>query len=197
MIKYATRAGKTLGVGRAGSKATVIGRRVAMLFAIAISTCGIGLTVPESQAAAATVYSCAAKPSDQNCDDIFPGGPCMSDHHYVVDSSPLVRQGDGVANWAFGYIQLWWSDNCQTNWARLVVNTTQGNDYLALVQRQNPFDDVGQYYDPGFGNFHGPGAYLSQMAYAPDSKACALGQVSGTGLPLLYEGQTGQFLPCD
>lgn len=40
--------------------------------------------------------------------------------NYVVGSAPLTNQSTGVASWNYGYVQLWYSNSCEENWARVV-----------------------------------------------------------------------------
>lgn len=39
---------------------------------------------------------------------------------YVVGSAPLKNDTTNEAEWSWGYVQLWYANSCQENWARVV-----------------------------------------------------------------------------
>jgi hypothetical protein len=41
---------------------------------------------------------------------------------YVVGSNGLVDDNTGQFSWSYGYVQLWYSGDCGTNWAVVVTN---------------------------------------------------------------------------
>jgi hypothetical protein len=169
---------------RSASRAPVV-RLAAVLFLAA----GFIAGVPALPAQAASDSSCAASPSHADCDGVLPGGACTTGTYYVVDSAPLINEY-GRSSYSYGYIQLWWSKNCQTNWARLVVSLSgswTAQPYVA-TQTGSPGDEYKDYYNVG------PGAYVSPMLYAPGVKACADGEAfNSTGT---YQAYAGQFTPC-
>jgi hypothetical protein len=78
-----------------------------------------------------------------------------------------------------GYVQLWWSATCQTNWTRVVSYHTP-YELEALIRLQN-----------GYGN--NANATISDQFYAPTEPACSYGAVwLGSGYPT-YAGQVSQY----
>jgi hypothetical protein len=80
-----------------------------------------GVTVPQAHAAAHTFTSASPLCSGHGCDDRDPYTThCAGqswDQVWVVVTSPIKNQyGQQI-----GYTQLWWSQTCQTNWARIVA----------------------------------------------------------------------------
>jgi len=170
---------------RSASRAPAV-RLAAALFLAA----GLIGGAPALPAQAASVSSCAASPSHANCDGVLPGGACTTGTYYVVDTAPLINTVTGRSSNSYGYIQLWWSKNCQSNWARLVINVSGSWTAQPYVQTQtgSPGSAYKDYYNAG------PGAYVSPMLYAPGVKACADGEAfNSTGD---YAAYTGQFTPC-
>lgn len=165
---------------------------VARLAAVLFLAAGLVAVVPALPAQAASDSSCAASPSHANCDNVFPGGACTTGTYYVVDTAPLVNEAGQSSN-SYGYIQLWWSKNCQSNWARLVINLS--GSWLAQPYVQTQTGSPGSAwldYSPV-----GPGAYVSPMLYAPGVKACVHGLVVNTDTRYEYTAMTGQFANCD
>jgi hypothetical protein len=152
-------------------------------------TAGLIASAPALPAQAASVSSCAASPSPANCDGVLPGGACTTGTYYVVDSAPLINEA-GQSSYNYGYIQLWWSKNCQSNWARLVISVSGSWTAEAYVQTAtgSPGSEWKVYYNAG------PGAYVSPMLYAPGVKACAYGEAFNSTND--YQASTGQFTPC-
>jgi hypothetical protein len=78
-----------------------------------------------------------------------------------------------------GYVQLWWSATCQTNWTRIVSYHTP-YELEALIRLQN-----------GYGN--NANATISEQFYAPTALACSYGAIwLGAGSPK-YSGQVSQY----
>lgn len=97
------------------------------------------------------------------------------DSWWVVLSSYL-RDSHGTIG---GYVQLWWSATCQTNWTRVVSYHTP-YELEALIRLQL-----------GFGN--NSNATISEQFYAPTTLACAYGGIwLGPGSPT-YTGQVSQY----
>lgn len=91
---------------------------------------------------------------------------------YVAASSPLTNN-QGVRG---GYVQLWYSNNCGTNWGRLVVQAPSG----ATVYSQSAGSETHRYggnnlTDVWTSNlyFLGDGTTISGQVYAPQNYACA------------------------
>lgn len=145
-------------------------RRVATA---AVLTAGAVAFGPATAAHAVSSGQCASAPSHSACDGAAPGGACTSGSHYVVGSVPLQNMTTGESSWNYGYVQLWWSDTCQTNWTRVVINVAGNWTVRADVIRLqgSPVDERQQYAEVG------PGAYLSPMVYAADTLGCADGNV--------------------
>jgi hypothetical protein len=96
------------------------------------------------------------------------------DSWYVVLTKPVLSQ----ENQPIGYIQLWYSNTCKTNWTRLVVQVSH-NWMQAVVG-----DD--KWGDPVLKNTstvtsHTAGELLSPQLYAPIAGAAA----RGDAVPLL------------
>jgi hypothetical protein len=161
--------------------------RLVAAFLLALGLVAAG---PALSAHAASVSACAASPSHSNCDGVFPSGACTSGTYYVVDTAPLINSAGESSN-SYGYVQLWWSKTCQTNWSRLVINVSGLWFENPAVHRQ-----TGSPADEGAVWEGGPGAYLSPMVYAPDTKACAYGGVETTSGVLEYHADAGQYTPC-
>jgi hypothetical protein len=168
------------------SASSALGVRLAAVLFLAA---GLVVAVPALPAQAASDSSCAASPSHANCDGVQPGGACTTGTYYVVDTAPLTNDSGQSSN-SYGYIQLWWSKNCQSNWARLVINLSGKWIAQPYVETQtgSPGYAYNDYYNVG------PGAYLSPMLYAPGVKACADGEALGSTSD--YFAYAGQFTPC-
>lgn len=81
----------------------------------------VGVAAPQVHAAALTFTSASPLCSGHGCDDRDPYAThCAGqswDQVWVVLTSPVKNQhGQQI-----GYTQLWWSQTCQTNWARTVA----------------------------------------------------------------------------
>jgi len=176
---------KRLHAVRSASRAPAVCLAAALLLAAGLIAGG-----PALPAQAASVSSCAASPSHANCDGVLPGGACTTGTYYVVDSSPLRYWQTGQTSYSYGYIQLWWSNKCQTNWSRLVISVSGSwnvEPYVSTTAEtlgSPPYSDVR------------PGAYVSYMLYAPGVKACANGEAFNDANTADYLATAGQYTPC-
>jgi hypothetical protein len=97
------------------------------------------------------------------------------DSWWVVLSGYLRDSHDNVG----GYVQLWWSATCQTNWTR-VVSYHHPSELEALILLQN-------------GDGNNANATISEQFYAPTMLACSYGGIwLGPGSPT-YTGQVSQY----
>jgi len=166
-------------------------RLLAQPLAAAALALSFAVAGPAGPASAASAAACASAPSHGNCDGALPGAGCTSGSHYVVDSSPLIDQS-GQASWNYGYVQLWWSDVCQTNWSRIVINPGGPWHVAAVVFRESgsPPEEYTDYDN------RGPGAYVSAMVYAPDTLACGEGSVVANGAEFASYYAVASQYPC-
>jgi hypothetical protein len=167
---------------RSASRAPAV-RLAAALFLAA----GLVAGGPALPAQAASDSSCAASPSHASCDNVLPGGACTKGTYYVVDSAPLINAVTRQSSYSYGYIQLWWSKNCQSNWARLVISVSGSWSIQPQVFTQTG-GNAYKNYDGG------PGAYVSPMLYAPGVNACTYGEAFNDSVT--YLATAGQYTPC-
>ncbi len=59
--------------------------------------------------------------------------------NYVVGSQPLKNNSTGISDWSYGYVQLWYSNSCEDNWARVVFLLPDST----LVRADDYSDDNG------------------------------------------------------
>lgn len=149
---------------------------------------GLIASGPALPAQAASVGSCAASPSHANCDEVLPGGACTTGTYYVVDTAPLTDFSTGKSSYSYGYLQLWWSNNCQTNWSRLVINVSGSWSVTPVVRTQSGGLESKDYENAS------PGAYVSPMLYARGVNACAYGVAVNASAN--YSASDGQYSPC-
>jgi len=97
-----------------------------------------------------------------------------TDSYYVVSSTPLVDSATGRADWSFGYLQLWYSNTCQTNWGRVVVGASGTWDVESKIRynASNQSWSGGYECDP----VHSGGACLSPSLIAPNTPVCVRGE---------------------
>lgn len=124
----------------------------------------------------ATSSPCVLYKDGQHCDKTDPydtGCAGSGASYYVVASFPLEYQDDpNQASWSYGYVQLWWSDTCHTNWTRTVSNI-------------NPVNTTYAYVSAGGVPEYGPTCYCADT-HSP--------QVYGWGIPATAYGETvGQY----
>ena len=142
----------------------------------------------------ATTSACAAHPSAANCDGAFAtaeaGDPCTSGTYYVVASAPLTGSNSG-SSYSNGYVQLWWSQTCQSNWTRIVVEPagTWLIEPTVYVSSGSPSSESAQWTG-------GPGAYISPMIYAPTAEACSSAAAYPSTGGNILTGVTGQYTTC-
>ncbi|KAB8139952.1 DUF2690 domain-containing protein [Chloroflexia bacterium SDU3-3] len=139
---------------------------VRMLFAVlfAAAVC-IGQPAQATQAASP---GC----SGYGCDGKYAYSVGCTVSYRVVNMSYIY---DGAGN-NIGYVQLWWSDTCQTNWAR-VVRTTSYTGYSLYASAIRLTDGV------GYGASGGPGSsdVRTLMVYAPVAIVQACGFIGSYG----------------
>jgi hypothetical protein len=87
---------------------------------------------------ASTVHVMAfASCSGVHCDNTDPYTTnCASGSYWVVTSSPLTDVVTHTTSWNYGYLQLWWSQTCQTNWIRGQVYESGSVDNYYRMQTQ-------------------------------------------------------------
>ncbi len=146
-------------------------RRVIAAFSAALIL-GCGALVASAPAAF------AATCSGTGCDgkDPYSSGCAGSGaSYYVAETAPLINASTGVASNSYGYIQLWWSNTCHTNWARMVVNVSGATLGLEDVVLKSP-NSAGLYHYPI--QFNGSeGTYLTPQIYAAGIPAEAEGSL--------------------
>jgi hypothetical protein len=82
-----------------------------------------------------------------------------------------------------GYVQLWWSATCQTNWTR-IVSYSYPSQTQAVIDLQN---------GEGESNQARTQIIISDQFYAPSALACSYGAIwLGSGRPT-YTGQVSQY----
>jgi hypothetical protein len=130
----------------------------------------------------------AATCSGTGCDDTNPysngcAGPGAS--YYVAETTPLINSSTGVASNSYGYIQLWWSNTCHTNWTRMVVNVSGaafGREDVWIDHYNSAYD---RYYKNDLGGAEG--AYLTPQIYALGIPAESDGSLyASSGVALYY-----------
>lgn len=169
-------------------------RFLAGLSAALVLGCGsLAVTAPAALAATCSGTGCdGTDPYSTGC----AGG---SASYWVVETTPLIEDSTGVGNNSYGYVQLWWSQTCQTNWTRMVVNVSgvpAGMEEVILGTTNSRGD-----YMEGPETFSGAaGAHLSKQIYAGSILAASSGSlwtnadsggVSGTELYYGYVAQPG------
>jgi hypothetical protein len=135
----------------------------------------------------------AATCSGTSCDGQDPystgcAGPGAS--YYVVETTSLINDSTGVASNSYGYVQLWWSNTCDTNWTRMVVNVGGGTLGLEQVSLKSP-NSAG---DTGCVSYSGgsKGAYVSCQIYAVGIPAKSTGRLYGSSGPEIYHASVAQ-----
>lgn len=89
-----------------------------------------------------------------------------------------------------GYVQLWWSDTCKTNWARAVRTVSYGTTYYthAHIFRDNNWNRVIDNTDTRYDTWvRGATAVYTRMVYAPVLLAQACG---GLDTDAVYDYQS-------
>ena len=106
----------------------------------------------------------------------------------VLMTTPIKDNNNRVG----GYIQLWWSDTCQTNWTRLVA------------QQNPPATRIDVFVYPPGGKGVGGLFCLANTCtsavgwqlYLPTTPACSIGTTSSEWSNDLYSGKVGQSASC-
>lgn len=137
--------------------------------------------------------ACSSNPSDDNCDGSpVPGSGCQSGSYYVLNSLPLKNLATGQQSYSYGYVQLWWSQTCQSNWGRVVINEPGSWDIFAQIWKQN-YGGYSYYYQ----SVPGGGAVTSPLMYAPNQSVCTNGDIfPHSGGSEAYHGYVTQYSPC-
>lgn len=137
------------------------------------------LTATAQPANAATASACVSNPSPANCDGLDAGIPdyktnggasCLQDARQVGQSAgyPWIPglwngpEGMGVK------VELWWSDRCQSNWARAVQvsQSPPGGTGITLPAIRRVGESAWMHDDGGY--LHNIGdAWISPMVYSP------------------------------
>lgn len=91
------------------------------------------------------------------------------DQWRVLASTPVKADDGGSA--IIGYVQLWRSTTCATNWARLVIQAPHAWSWVTVVLQNGTTTAI----DP---DTSGASALLSPQLYAPTVQACAHGTVA-------------------
>lgn len=100
-----------------------------VLTTAAVAAGALGVTAPAAYAASAS--ACAAAPSTQNCDHVDPasgGGICLGNSWRVYSFAPTNDAGKPVD----ARVELWWSQTCRSNWARIVSTGYVGGAEIDL-----------------------------------------------------------------
>ena len=132
--------------------------------------CGtLAASVPAAFAATCSGTGCDGKnPYSYGC-----AGPGAS--YYVAETTPLIDASTGVASNSYGYIQLWWSNTCSTNWTRMVVNVSGATLGLEDVVLKNANSAGQTHYQSKFSGAEG--TYLTSQIYAAGIPAEAEGSL--------------------
>lgn len=118
-----------------------------------------------------TTPSFAATCSGTGCDHTDPYATVCAGSgasYYVVASTPIYK---GSTNVQAGYIQLWYSNTCGTNWARIVVYDDGLNDVYYVKSGVYTADGRSDIYDKY------PGTSWTNQLYASTVSARACGEI--------------------
>jgi len=94
-------------------------------FALSLSACSGEVAVDSNEASAAISSANLKSCSGDGCDGLWPDQTtCVSGAHWSVPQGnpDIVKSHDGKDT-----IELRWSDDCQTNWARAIVASGRRN----------------------------------------------------------------------
>jgi hypothetical protein len=103
------------------------------------------------------------------------GGPGAS--YYVVATTPIYKGSTSVQA---GYVQLWYSSTCGTNWARTVVFNDGLNDVFYVKTGVSTADGRVDTYD------RYPGTSWTNQLSAPTVKAQACGEIAADSFSTAY-----------
>lgn len=128
----------------------------------------------EAQLPQASASACATSPSDNNCDGADPNPNCVNDATTVQPAVYLYDQVRTGTSDPIAYIELRWSQTCQSNWARAttytgITNPQTGVSYSYFITEIEVLrdDGVGEQYVPPFNTT----SAWTNMVYAPVRKA--------------------------
>lgn len=155
-------------------------RRVLAAFCTALIL-GCGALVASAPAA----FAATCKGTGCNGSDPYSTGCAGTGaSYYVAATTPLIKDSTGVRSNSYGYIQLWWSNTCSTNWTRMVVNVSGATGGEVVVSTSNgdcPSEISGA-----------KGVYLSCQLYAPGIPAAAGGFLYSNSGAELYHANLAQ-----
>jgi hypothetical protein len=126
----------------------------------------------------------AATCSGYGCDQQDPVNNGCNNGAYTVTSAPIVYNGT-----SYGTVDLRWSPTCQTNWARVTVNSNLTNKTRwADVLRQSPYATALWYTsapgNPVYGNMlYAPGCAEAEAEIDLSNSAIAEGWAVQPGCP--------------
>lgn len=107
---------------------------------------------------------------------------CYHSSASVILSAPLRNASTGVASWNYGYVQLWFSYTCGTNWTRLVANM-RVQEMSAGVASTAPPPNDGAYAAcapmAGACTTSVPAVLVTGLIYSPNDPASSIGQIYG------------------
>lgn len=101
----------------------------------------------------------------------------------VIGSMPLISTANGQSSWSWGYVQLWWNDCNQTNYARTVSLLTGTSKVTAEV-----YNNAGQQREGASTNT----SYQSPTILSPNNPAGAFGEVFIGNNNTFYYAETDQ-----
>jgi hypothetical protein len=147
-----------------------------LLIAGLFATFALGLGAVVLSAAPAFAATCGGT----GCDHTDPytsgcAGPGAS--YYVVATTPIYK---GSTKVQAGYVQLWYSSTCGTNWARTVVFNDGLNDVFYVKTGVATTDGRSDVYDQF------PGTSWTNQLYAPAVKAQACGEIEADSFTTSY-----------
>lgn len=147
----------------------------AVLLVLGLTAAFAGIVPAAAQAAGCYGDYCSGKdPSTTGTG----GNPCQNGARTVASTEVWLRYitpgMENVYDWRkVGFLELRWSDRCQTNWAKL---TTYQSSYLQWLRiRQEP-DGTGykqEYKTGGYAGGTGVGTFWTGMIYSPVKKTRA------------------------
>jgi len=168
-------------------------RSILLLAFVPLMLTFLFLTPGRQAHAASLVAAC----SGSNCTGKDPYGEhCNTGTYYVVQSVPLLASdGSGRSG---GYLQLWWSDTCQTNWARVVVYGST-NAFQILASAWTPGtkeQSTNCYIGSGCVSSGVNWVWWSPMVYAPNNTPACVSGVARVSLGLGYSNIIFQSNKC-
>jgi hypothetical protein len=161
-------------------------RRVIAVFCTALV---VGCNVLVASSPAALAATCSGTGCDAS-DPYSTGCAGSGASYYVAETTPLIKESTGVASNSYGYIQLWWSNTCDTNWTRMVVNVSGAASGLeeVFLDRNN---SAGSHYCISLSSGSN-GAYISCQIYAAGIPAASYGDLESSNGTILYHAYVAQ-----